>query len=1209
MRKRRLFLAMAAAVATIALFVCPAGAYAGELIHLTQADFDACENKSLYIDKNSEYILDEDVEGSLTAYNHWVYLNLNGHTMTTPASLNKDTLTALYQAHLYVNNGNLVQENKDKSVAYVDDSYATFVLGSGYSATSRDHICINVERGAATLVSGTYTNSNIGESGEVGSGANEPVLRAGIGVLHFWEGWKAYYWGKVVIGDSAGAGVSIIREGGSPIATDSYDTRVNDGGSIFFYDGKTNAYPTGVTDLSANKALYCPMYSSGNYYVGDAETVKASSFAYVEDDTFGAVYFQQDGDAEKYAEDNGIDPSKVHSLSFTVTFDADGGTPEPASQGRHYGQKVEEPTVSKEDYEFRGWTYDDTGAYWDFSNKVTSDLSLKADWVYMAVKIGDTYYGSLQDAVNAAKDGDTITLCRDLTESVTIGSDASASLIKIDLNGHTLTGNGDSAIKLATTHDLTLVNGTVATTAKDCIRLEQKSSGSTVNLGGGEHGLTLTCDDANDKTSACVYLFKSDSTVNFLSGTYSCTRDSAAVIAGAKSAKFNVSGGTFASGTEKTISASAGSVSVSAGSIAGHAGKSNDASITVTGGTFGDNANADDVDATTYHMLQNAEGKYVVSAHELKTVIDKTPTETEAGSRHDECTVEGCDYQSAAEEIPAATDLTAPVITGLAAGASYDVSKTFAATDKSDFYVTVAGKQVPQNADGSFTLPFGENMSVVATDVYGNASEPIVVSNYKDHDWASWKDNGDGTHTGTCSHADCETKTTAETHSGGKATCMDQATCAKCGVSYGEKDPDNHVGVSEGWGSDSEDHWRTCSGCDGVYPNTTAAHDFETVIVKEPTETEDGSKYQKCTVCGYKTEPEPIPATGSAPAILDIEDGDTCDLEDNIPLFRVSAANLASVTVGGKVVEASAAGTYPIETAGEDIEIVATDANGKSTSIKVTCYEKHDWSDWVATGDETHYRYCEHSGCLGFVEEDCYGGSATCVSQAECAVCGSSFGDIDSTNHAGAKTWHHNATEHWQTCDDCGEEVPGSRSEHTITTSHDESLHWDWCTSCDYVGDEVEHSLEQKSDDEGHWEECADCSYATEKVAHSLEWQSDEDGHWQSCSDCDYKTEKTAHALTWVTTKEATATEDGLKHQECSECGYKGSDVVIPATGDDSDDPDKGGSDDKGGSGEKGSGSKDGTVIPQTGDVTDIASAVAAVGAALAGMGALRRRK
>ena len=115
------------------------------------------------------------------------------------------------------------------------------------------------------------------------------------------------------------------------------------------------------------------------------------------------------------------------------------------------------------------------------------------------------------------------------------------------------------------------------------------------------------------------------------------------------------------------------------------------------------------------------------------------------------------------------------------------------------------------------------------------------------------------------------------------------------------------------------------------------------------------------------------------------------------------------------------------------------------------------------------------------------------------------------------------------------------------------------------------------------------------------------------CSECDYASEKSAHALTWVTTKEATATEDGLKHQECSECGYKGADVVIPATGDDpddkGDDPDKGGSDDRGGSGKKGRGSKDDAVIPQTGDAAGIASAVAAAGAAIAGIGAFRRRK
>ena len=40
-----------------------------------------------------------------------------------------------------------------------------------------------------------------------------------------------------------------------------------------------------------------------------------------------------------------------------------------------------------------------------------------------------------------------------------------------------------------------------------------------------------------------------------------------------------------------------------------------------------------------------------------------------------------------------------------------------------------------------------------------------------------------------------------------------------------------------------------------------------------------------------------------------------------------------------------------------------------------------------------------------------------------------------------------------------------------------------------------------------------------------------------------------AHTFAWVTDREATATEAGLRHEECTVCGYEKAAVEIPATG------------------------------------------------------------
>lgn len=61
-------------------------------------------------------------------------------------------------------------------------------------------------------------------------------------------------------------------------------------------------------------------------------------------------------------------------------------------------------------------------------------------------------------------------------------------------------------------------------------------------------------------------------------------------------------------------------------------------------------------------------------------------------------------------------------------------------------------------------------------------------------------------------------------------------------------------------------------------------------------------------------------------------------------------------------------------------------------------------------------------------------------------------------------------------------------------------------------------------------------------------WVSDETGHWHACA-CGEKQDVAQHTFQWVVDKEATATENGSKHEECTVCGYAKQAVVIPATG------------------------------------------------------------
>ena len=65
---------------------------------------------------------------------------------------------------------------------------------------------------------------------------------------------------------------------------------------------------------------------------------------------------------------------------------------------------------------------------------------------------------------------------------------------------------------------------------------------------------------------------------------------------------------------------------------------------------------------------------------------------------------------------------------------------------------------------------------------------------------------------------------------------------------------------------------------------------------------------------------------------------------------------------------------------------------------------------------------------------------------------------------------------------------------------------------------------------------------------YGTEWKYDETNHWHECEDGN-KADITAHNFKWIVDKEATTTEKGSKHEECTVCGYKKTAVDIPATG------------------------------------------------------------
>jgi len=97
-------------------------------------------------------------------------------------------------------------------------------------------------------------------------------------------------------------------------------------------------------------------------------------------------------------------------------------------------------------------------------------------------QIGDIPYTSLKDAIDAAQDGETITVIRNITSSTDIDLSNINKTVKIDLNGHTLTLANSKKIQITGSNSvLNLKNGTVNGNRTLLILCYE---GATVNLSG-----------------------------------------------------------------------------------------------------------------------------------------------------------------------------------------------------------------------------------------------------------------------------------------------------------------------------------------------------------------------------------------------------------------------------------------------------------------------------------------------------------------------------------------------------------------------------------------------------------------------------------------------------------------------------------------------------------------------------------------------------
>ena len=259
----------------------------------------------------------------------------------------------------------------------------------------------------------------------------------------------------------------------------------------------------------------------------------------------------------------------------------------------------------------------------------------------------------------------------------------------------------------------------------------------------------------------------------------------------------------------------------------------------------------------------------------------------------------------------------------------------------------------------------------------------------------------------TCKREGCDHTTYEEIpalgHTGGTATCTEQATCERCNEKYGNPlghDLEHHAGqpatcIEKGWHA-----YDTCKrdGCTyTTYQEIDAlGHDLETHNGQEATCTEKGWKaYVTCKRegCDHTTYEE-IPALGHTGGTATCTEQATCE-RCNEKYGNALGHNYGDL-ISKIEPTCSATGTEAHYKCSVCNKVFKDDEHKTETTLDDLTIAinpaAHNFGEWIKNeGADTHTRVCsfnnEHAET-----ENCHGGTATCTEQAVCEKCNAKYG-------------------------------------------------------------------------------------------------------------------------------------------------------------------------------------------------------------------------
>lgn len=157
------------------------------------------------------------------------------------------------------------------------------------------------------------------------------------------------------------------------------------------------------------------------------------------------------------------------------------------------------------------------------------------------------------------------------------------------------------------------------------------------------------------------------------------------------------------------------------------------------------------------------------------------------------------------------------------------------------------------------TLPSCEYLSAYLNTSGWDTYKDYILTKHNTGDWSS----DETKHWHECSV--CNNKTDEAEHSWDNGVTDGTTgdityTCSVCQATKTDTHTHTHTFAAD-WTTDDDYHWHECI-CGEKADNAVHTEDSGTVTV-QPTETTEGTKTFKCSVCGYVMRTETIPATGT----------------------------------------------------------------------------------------------------------------------------------------------------------------------------------------------------------------------------------------------------------------------------------------------------------------------------------------------------------